>query len=323
MPRFTLIAVFAATLLVGFGLRAQQAGDPQPPSQTNANKPGEKPQTPASAAQPDESAGTEKAQNEPEAPAAPDPRAAATLAQARERFDNYTSIRAQMLETVTIGARPMTAYGTYLQSTNDRLRFELQIEIGDENRGRLTQVSDGQLLWTSWTVGTHSRVTRRDIQEIRKAVAANPSMTTQRVMSDLGMGGMKALLASLELSMDFNTYREAKIKDKNFIVIQGAWKEDFLKELGMVGEGGDAELPDQVPDLTRLYFEQESLFPRRIMYLKKLPNEDQVRPLLTLDFLNVELNAEIADASFAYEPPSDVPQVDDTREFIERTINNP
>ena len=245
------------------------------------------------------------------------------ITEARTRMAAYKTLTADILETVTVGSRPFKAVGRYVQGTNDRLRLEFSVKIGNEQTGSLTQVSNGQLLWTRWNIGNQSSITRRDIQEIRKALQQNQGTVNTKLMADLGLGGLKALMAALEDGMDFDSIRETEIDGKKFLIVTGQWKESVLGKLGLKRDSPEMRSQEQIPDSVRVFLEADRYFPRRIMYLKRHPQEDLVRPLVTLDLLNVKLNPAVSDAEFDYEPPEEVPQVDDTREFIERAIGKP
>lgn len=313
LPRFTLVLGLLIAAVLGVPLLAQQENT------QNAS--------PAKEDETAQNADNEDAEEKPELTEAEraEARRNATKAmtEARTRMTSYKTLTADILETVTVGSRPFKAVGRYVQGTNDRLRLEFSVKIGDEQTGSLTQVSNGQLLWTRWNIGKRSSITRRDIQEIRKALQQNQGVVNTKLMADLGLGGLKALMAALEDGMDFDSIRETEIDGKKFLIVTGQWKESVLGKLGLKRDSPEMRSQEQIPDSVRVFLEADHYFPRRIMYLKRHPQEDLVRPLVTLDLMNVKLNPEVSDAEFDYEPPEDVPQVDDTREFIERSIGKP
>lgn len=236
----------------------------------------------------------------------------------RAKLAGYETLRARVTETVTIGARRFAAKGRFLRASDNRLRLEFVVSIGESESGSLTQVCNGQLLWTRWQVGSKSQITRRDIVEIQRAVREAEAPPNTDLLSDLGMGGIQALLAAVENAMLFDSAQALEIDGHRFFLLQGKWKKDLLGRLGLINPELDEQLPPHIPDFVRIYVEAETLFPRRIMYLKRHPEKELVRPLVTLDFSAIELNIEVPDSEFEYEPPDDVQQVDDTKEFIER-----
>jgi len=246
------------------------------------------------------------------------------ITRAREKLASYQSIQADVLETMAIGSRQFKATGRYLQGQNNKLRIEFSIQIGKDTKGSLIQVCNGQVLWTRWNLGKNSRISRRDVQQIRRAVARQrPAVLDARLMADLGLGGVKALMAALEQSMDFAKARQMDIDGKAFYVVEGSWNKKTLSIFGSDPAQEEVLLPDHIPDLVRVYLQQDNLFPRRIMYLKRHPEKSLVRPIVTLDFVRIKLNPPLNEAEFDYEPPDDVPQVDDTEKFLKRLLATP
>ncbi|MEO1997153.1 MAG: hypothetical protein ABGZ17_17940 [Planctomycetaceae bacterium] len=246
------------------------------------------------------------------------------ITRAREKLASYRSIQADVLETMAIGSRQFKATGRYLQGPDDKLRIEFSVQIGKDTKGSLVQVCNGHHLWTRWNLGKNSRITRRDVQEIRRTIRRQrPSVLDARLLADLGLGGVKSLMAALEQSMDFAKAREMSIDGKAFYVVVGTWNKETLGVFGSDPSQEEAVLPEHIPDSVRVYLQQDNLFPRRIMYLKKHPEKSLVRPLVTLDFVRIKLNPPLNEAEFDFEPPDDVPQVDDTKKFLERLLSVP
>lgn len=279
--------------------------------------------------------------------------AKATLRKARENLRQRDSIQADITETVVIGNRKFTAHGSYLQGTAMRLRLEYHIQVGGEE-GSLLEVSDGQVLWTRHTIGADQtkqpeedeatqagspadetgeagqqteaadepqskshdnvRITRRDIAKIRKAAAENQNVPERVLTVELGLGGLPALLASLEESIQFNTVQEERIDSQVFTVVEGGWTLESLQKFN--SQDPNARLPDHVPERVRLYFDGDTLFPRRIQYLKRDAVRSFFRPMLTLDFVNVLLDGPIDEMAFQFVPPEGVLANDITELYL-------
>lgn len=326
-PIFTFVLTIGLSALCVAITVAQTTPDapetPAPPPATEtANSPAPNaPDAAGPSSEPDSDSTSAPQSPQPASPAAADEQEAASrqyLAQARDRLAAYRSIHADLRETVSIGARPFKAVGSYLQGRDGKLRVEFQVTIGDSLQGTLLQVCNGQLLWTRWNIGEESQITRRDIQEIQRALQQGPNFANAQLLSDLGLGGIKALLASIEENMQLDAAKEIEIDGTPFIVIHGTWNPELLEQMGIPRDAAEEPLPGYLPDSVRIYLQKDNLFPRRIMYLKRHPTEELVRPLVTLDFVNIQLNPTVDEADFEYEPPDDVPQIDDTKEFIDQ-----
>ena len=245
--------------------------------------------------------------------------AEALLKKSREKLLAYSSIQAEITETVQIGPKPFHIKGKYLQGKDLKLRLEFEVQSRKEDGkpiGTLLEICDGQVLWTEHNIKGNSRVTRRDVQAILKQAQMNPNSQPNLLVAELGLGGLPGLLAAIQKNMQFESVAERTINGKTLTVLNGSWKEGFLAQF----KGGDpnapAQLPAYVPDGVRIYLDPDTLFPRRIVYLKK--NQETMESMVTLNFSKVTLNAPIAASQFAYEPPDGVFPVDITHQYLKQ-----
>ncbi len=299
LPRFT--AAVVAVALVGLWLnlpevRGQKAPGNDPKTEKN---PVPKIPTPKMA----------------DAPGPESPEAKAALDQARQRLLSYPSIKAKLVETVALANRRFTINGSYLQGGGGdlRLRLEFQVKLGD-TEGSILEVCDGQVLWTRHQIGSEVRISRRDVRQILQAAADN-GLPDNLITVELGFGGLPGLFASIEKSMQFDQYKEDTADGRKLIVIEGGWKPHMLKI--WQGKRPDAPLPDYVPSRIRVYLDGESLFPRRILYLGRDP-ENHLRPKVSLDFSEIETGTSIPAAKFKFVPPDGVFPEDLTPQFLDQ-----
>ncbi|MFK7778191.1 MAG: hypothetical protein QM501_08730 [Gimesia sp.] len=241
------------------------------------------------------------------------------LKKSREKLLSYSSIRAQITETVNIGPKSFVIIGSYLQGKDFKLRLEFQVQSHKKNGkpvGTLLEICDGQVLWAEHTINENSRVTRRDVQAILKHAELNPKIASNMLVAQLGLGGLPGLLAAIQKNMKFQSVADKTVNGKTLTVLNGTWKDKFLAQW----KGGDptapVQLPAYVPDAIRLYIDPQSLFPRRIVYLKKINNT--LESMVTLNFTKVKLNAPIDKAEFSYEPPDGVFPADITNQYLKQ-----
>jgi len=244
---------------------------------------------------------------------------AEVLRMTRERLTrNRESIRARIVERVSISGRKFRLEGSYLQGTDLRLRLELKVISDNTERrveGSLLEVCNGTILWAIYKVGKESRITRRDVSQILSASKTNGRINFSTV--ELGLGGLPALLASLEHWMKFELVTQEQIRDKKFSVLVGAWKDTRRKEL--LSKMSKQHLPEHVPDSVRIYLESDSLFPRRIAFLKH--RGSQVEPLAELDLVGITLDSPVNERQFEYVPPDGARPVDVTAEYVQQLQN--
>jgi hypothetical protein len=290
------------------------------------------------AAQPsDREVGPSSGENRDQSAADAHAAALALLRKAREQLIDQ-SIEAQIKEVVTIGDRRFRAQGSYLQGPGMKIRLDYQIRVGD-SVGTLLEVCDGQVLSTSTTIQRippqqdagasveiektpqNTRVTRRDVGQILEAASRGETVPRIQLMAELGLGGLPALLASLERSMTFDRASDQALENgRQFKVIQGRWNKESQQRWQAILGGRGEDLPIYVPDAVRVYFDSENLFPQRVLYLKQHPEKKSLRPMVALDFAQVKFNVNVSDADFDYEPPDGVNSEDVTNEYLKQLI---
>ncbi|MGC1272287.1 MAG: hypothetical protein WBC44_01165 [Planctomycetaceae bacterium] len=251
------------------------------------------------------------------------PEASVLLRQSRDNLSGYRTLKAKMVETAEFGPRRFKAEGVYLQGVDHRVRVDVDVSIG-ENKGRLLQVSDGEVLWTIYDVGPKLRITRRDVNQILAATDGAQAKATE--LAELGLGGLPALLASIERSNDFQPTQTATIEGRKFYVLQGVWKPEVRQQFQAKAQLLPAPtteprpLPPHVPDLIRVYLDSETLFPYRIRYLKQIeaaPGAEPA-PILTLDFRDIVVNASLDPSEFRYTPPAEAEVADITSFYLQK-----
>jgi len=239
-----------------------------------------------------------------------------TMESARDRLISYRSVKARIVEAVNLGPRRFHMKGNYLQGTDLKLRLEYDIQVGN-TAAHLVEVCDGQILWTHQTIGKDQRVTRRNVRQILTAASSVGKSPQNLLTAELGLGGLPGLLAGIQKSVQLEKQWDQDVNDQTFVVIEGGWKKSFRSKF--VGPDADKEepLPPFVPEQIRIYFEKESLFPRRILYMKR-DEAGTRRPMVTLDFVDVQWNIELAEDAFEYTPPEKVARQDVTQAYINR-----
>ncbi len=279
--------------------------------------------------------------------------ATAFVTKVHETLKSHPSVRADIEQTISIGGQPFRATGRYLTS-GPKLRLEYLIKPSEGIDGALIEVCDGKELWSQVTLNGAKRVTHRDVQQIKAAVALTKSVPDAVLSAELGLGGLTALFASLERTMIFEAMKEGTGAGQTQTVVQGRWKPEVSSRWKRRPED---PLPAYIPDLVRIVVDSRTLFPERIIYLKKQsekelaaqaaaplakdkPSKDGIvkegvvkddtekdatvrtkkgyRTIISLKFHNVELDATIDEQEFTYTPPEDVVPEDITRQYLDR-----
>ncbi|HUE13589.1 MAG TPA: hypothetical protein VMR25_05455, partial [Planctomycetaceae bacterium] len=248
--------------------------------------------------------------------------ALASLRAAREKLtaSGVRSIKSRIIERVSIGGRRFRLEGAYLQGSDLRVKLEFKVlpdEAEQGIEGSFLEVCDGTILWTRHQIGSQTRVTRRDVRQILNASKSGGEPNLLAV--ELGLGGLPALLASLERSMKFDSLTQEEVNGKKFVVIAGAWNDAALQMFKSTTGGRQTA---HIPDAVRIYFEPEILFPRRIDFLKKHTSPDETEVLVELDFLDIVINAALDEHQFEFTPPNGIRTVDVTNDYL-RQLKGP
>ncbi len=272
-----------------------------------------------------------------------DKTAAEVFAAAAETLDNAMGLSCDIRQVIAMSGLKFVADGKYAQASGNRFRLEYQIQpirsvrnsdkntvddplqpVGNSKTatGALLQVSDGSVLWSHWKNGDKQQASRRNIAEILKAVEDIPNYSTASSLQDLGVGGLQTLMSKLQTGMDFGAVQERSVAGKTLLVLSGRWSRKSLTEVFKVPEDiKDPILQGYLPDYVRIYVDTASNLPRRIQYLKRHPDPEQakVRPIVTLDFRNLDLNPPFGESTFVIPrlTDDDITEADLTSDVID------
>lgn len=253
-------------------------------------------------------------------PSATQAAATAFVASVHAELKKHPSVKADVEHTVSIGTQQFRATGRYL-SSGSKLRLEYTVKPDQGVDGSLIEVCDGKELWSLMTLGTTKRVTHRDVQQIKAAMASVKSASDAELTAELGLGGLSGLFASLERTMTFDQMKQEEVEGRSRTVVKGQWKSNVASRWRRTAND---PLPVYIPDEVRIFVNSATLFPERIVYLKKQTEKDKKEfvALVNFQFKNVELDTMIDDQEFTFDPPQDVVPEDVTRQFLDRITNS-
>jgi len=255
------------------------------------------------------------------------PEALRVVKESRTRLFEFKSVQADMQQHVALGDFHFLASGKYFASYPFKSRIEYSVTLGGME-GDFLEVCDGQILHTRRQIRTKPtaskniappqvELARRDIQKIIEEANHYPNDSAAFRAAEIGIGGLPAVLASLERTMIFNAIREDIEDGEPVVIVQAVWNPDEQDRI-MVGLGGLApQIQRFLPDRVRITFNKATLFPQKFQYLKKLTAEEtSYRPILTVAFTNVILNEPIPVQRFTYFPTPGMVERDETSDFI-------
>jgi outer membrane lipoprotein-sorting protein len=242
--------------------------------------------------------------------------AAEFVQKVRQSLGEHSSVQADIEQTVSIGTQQFVATGRYV-SSGPKLRLEYNIKPDQGISGSLLEVCDGKELWSLIKVADSKRVTHRDVQQIKAAASSERAIPDAVLTAELGLGGLSALFASLERTMVFDAMKQETSGDRSRTVVQGKWKPEIRSRWP---QGSDESLPAYVPDMVRIVVDSATMFPERIVYIKRLVEKDKKvnRALVDLQFSKVTFDSAIDDQEFTFVTPDDVVPEDITRQYLDR-----
>jgi outer membrane lipoprotein-sorting protein len=237
------------------------------------------------------------------------------LEKVRQELPKHQSVKADLTQTVSIGDQQFRVTGEYL-SSGQKLRLSYTVLPEQGAKGQMLEVCDGKELWTMITFPEAVRVTHRNIQQILAAAAAanQGSGSPPSTSVELGLGGVTALLASLERTMTFDVMKQVESNGRSMTVIQGRWKKEFIQRFP---KDKDDALPPYVPDFVHVYVNSKTLFPEKLVYLKKQAQK-KVSKLVSLEFHNVEFDGAVSDEVFTFKVPDGIVPEDVTKQYLDR-----
>lgn len=252
------------------------------------------------------------------APAAPSPRILALVQEAQVRLARRKSIQADVKTLVQFGEQTMVATGRY-EAEGLKLRLSTTLKLKSGVAGELLEVCDGETLWSRTVIDDMKRYTRRDVRQILNAGASGGTAETL-MLSELGLGGLPGIMASIQRCMQFTAMKPESTDDGPVYRVQGEWKPDFPKKWFAQKPTGDMAY---FPDVIRITYAADTLFPTRLLYLKRVqglkPGEETgLRPILSMEFENVMLDEPLDDQTFEFIPADGVIPDDVTKQYLER-----
>ncbi len=282
-----------------------------------------------------------KAEPKAEAPAENLPKADEILTQVRTKLEGLDSLKCDLTQIAIVSDMRLQASGKYTEATGNRVRLEFvmapmatfkaedskQLAMDAENapleasddKGQLLQVCNGSIMYTLWKNGKDVRLTRRSVNDILNAAAATTVYDPKNAAMDLGLGGLRGLIARIQNTMEFAIVQKKESSGRSFYEMTGRWNEKVRKEVFQIPEGTIVDPRPHVPEYCRLYVDVETMLPRRIQFLKRnvAANPKLTRPMLTLDLRNIVLNEAVDEQQFSFTPPEGVKEEDVTQRVIE------
>lgn len=126
-------------------------------------------------------------------------------------------------QSIQIVDKKRSSFGKYVRSGKGlgRMRMTLQVPAADQMNS-LLQVSDGELLTTFESIGTHAMMTQIDLGKVRERLSiTNETLQDPVVAMYLAIGGQAEVLRKICQKYDWTKVTEAQLGDQKVWWIRG------------------------------------------------------------------------------------------------------
>jgi hypothetical protein len=239
------------------------------------------------------------------------------ISRSLERRPNIT---AKVRQMVRVGDERLTGQGKYWQQgigNLRRTRWELETLVGDDV-AYVTQVYDGEYVWTDRKLPGTRKVTRVGIEALRRELSAQGRGGEGEGLAGwndaAARGGLSQLVASLARCFTFSSPQPMQLGDRTMLAVVGTWRAEKLeREWPGLSSKPPASWPSHLPHHVLLYIDSSELFPYLIEYrgggdaaLVTDPHGVFAtrQPLALFEFFEIEYFGSAMPASlFRYTPP--------------------
>ena len=235
----------------------------------------------------------------------------------RRSLERRLSIVAKVRQTVRVDEERLSGQGTYWQEgigNLRRTRWELETKIG-EDAAFVTQVYDGEYVWTDRKLPGTRKVTRVDIKTVRRELNLQAEAQGGVSLTDMAArGGLSQLAANLTRCFTFGAPQPMQMGERTMLAMIGTWQPAALeKEWATLSTKPPSEWPGHLPHHVLVYIDSNELFPYLIEYRSSVDAELATDPsgffatrdpLALYEFIDVQFfTASMPPSLFHYTPP--------------------
>jgi hypothetical protein len=239
-----------------------------------------------------------------------------------ETLERRPNIAAKLRQSARLGDDRLSGEGAFWQQgvgNQRRTRWDLTTLVAGE-RAFVTQVFNGELLWTDRKLPSSRKVTRVDISTLRRQVGAGPEgagqggpLSGETMPELLARGGVSQLVASLHRSFTFGPRQTLRRGDRTMLALIGRWRPEQLERFWPgAGTMSPADWPAHLPHHVVLYIDANDRFPYFVEYrggdqADLAGSADAYYPareaLASFEFIEVQFAAAMPADIFEFTPP--------------------
>jgi hypothetical protein len=233
-----------------------------------------------------------------------------------ETLERRPNIAAKIRQSVRIGDDRLTGEGEFWQQgvgNQRRTRWELTTLVAGE-RAFVTQVYDGEFVWTDRKLPASRQITRVDLGTFQRELAASADAPGQgrgpvgeSITELLARGGMSQLVAGMHRYFTFGSRQTLRRGDQTIFAVVGQWRPEQLEAVWPGMSAADpSDWPAHLPHHVMLYVGASDRFP----YLVEYRGGDQAYLAASPDGYipahHSQASFEFIDVQFASVMPADI-----------------
>lgn len=240
-----------------------------------------------------------------------------------KRIDTITYVSAELREVIYVADRTIESTGIYLRGPDQRMRLELEVDIGDAV-GKRIQVSDGKTGFQFRRILEQEDVWRVDLSQVLPVLAQKdlPPVLRREMLAQLPLLEPGQMLRGYLDEVVFTAVSNRRLGDETagrpVTVVEGHWNQRVVDTLVGKPTGGDVNaLGGSMPQYVRLVLDDESGWPLRVELFRR-DKRAEFEPVFVLEFNKLVLNEPIADEKFSFIPPEKLNPQDVTGIWLAR-----
>jgi hypothetical protein len=245
------------------------------------------------------------------------------LDQAIAKVESIKKFRTDVRQKTDMLGYTFTAEGQYAMAPDFHLLYELKVQLTNDTTGSIKEVCDGRTHWRNQKVLDTQELVKMDVKKLRE-VFEKPQFNKDirdQLVRQLGFSGMVPIMKGLRESQTFQSHEEETMDGHPVYVLHGQWREEVISQSAFRGEQLSlAKLPTRfpyVPSKSTIWIGREDGWLHKLELEGSKKMQGSVTKI-TFEFLNPQVEVDLPDAMFAYEPPAGVHVEDQTDLMYQR-----
>ncbi|RIK79413.1 MAG: hypothetical protein DCC67_10595 [Planctomycetota bacterium] len=235
-----------------------------------------------------------------------------------EALDMRPNIAARVRQSLRLETEWLSAEGKYWQRSvgnGRRTRWEVTTKV-DDLTAHVTQVFNGDDVWTDRKTGAARKISRVDVGRIKRELGQRAAPgddgaggASDPALERLVRGGLPQLVAELGRSFTFAPPQTMRRGDQVVLAVIGVWRPERLARHWPSAGAGD--WPAHLPHHVLVHVDSEDYFPYYIEY--RAGDQQDARssptahfpvrdPLSSIEFIDVRFDAPMDEQLFDFAP---------------------